>query len=105
MTDPTGNTLALLRTYMEQGDYMGAREALETHDDAEFARRIAALRDTDQIAQAWGVGKRRVQAHLAILHEARGIGVQIGRERFLPAHLVDHYRPGPVGRPKKARDV
>lgn len=97
--DPTGDILALLRSYMEQGDYMGAREALESHDDAEFARRIAALQDTAQIAEAWGVGKRWVQMYLA----GRAGSVQIGRERFLPAHLVAQYKPGPVGRPKKAK--
>ncbi len=60
---------------------------------------LLGLRDSDELAQDWGVSKRRAQAHCAHLHERWGVGRKAGNAWLLTAEEAEAHRPGPAGRP------
>lgn len=65
------------------------------------AYELLGIRSSDELAAEWNVTKRRVQAHIAKLHERFGVGRKIGRDWFLSAAEAESHRPGQVGRPQK----
>lgn len=65
------------------------------------AYELLNIKSSDGLAEEWGVTKRRVQAHIAGLHERFGVGRKFGRDWFLSAAEAEQYRPGPAGRPRR----
>lgn len=66
------------------------------------AYELLGIRSSDELAEEWGVTKRRVQAHIAGLHERFGVGRKFGGIWCLSAEEAERHRPGPRGRPKNA---
>lgn len=63
------------------------------------AYELLGIRTSEELAAEWGVTKRRVQAHIATLHERFGVGRKIGRDWVLSADEAARHRPGASGRP------
>ena len=59
---------------------------------------LLGLRDSNELAEMWGVSKRRVQAHCAHLHERWGVGRRVGNAWMLTAEEAESHRPGTPGR-------
>lgn len=64
------------------------------------AYELLGIRTSDELAAEWGVTKRRVQAHVQMLHERFGVGRKIGSVWMLSADEAERHRPGPAGRPR-----
>lgn len=68
------------------------------------ARRVYeldGLRTADELAEEWGVSRRRAQAFIATQHERWGTGKKIGNTWVLSADEAEQYHPGPPGRPRR----
>lgn len=61
----------------------------------------SGLKNSEALAQEWGVTKRRVQAHISYLNEHAQVGRKIGRDWYLTPEEAEQCRPGPRGRPRK----
>lgn len=66
---------------------------------------LVNIRTSDQLAEEWGVSKRRVQAIITDRHERWGAGMKVGRDWILSADEAERYKPDPAnrngGRPRK----
>ncbi len=60
---------------------------------------LLGLVDSEQLEHIWGVGRRRVNAHCATLHDRWGVGRKVGGAWLLTAEEAESHRPGPSGRP------
>lgn len=67
------------------------------------AYELMNLMDTSEIAEAWGVSRRRVIAHVTMLNQRWGVGRKIGRDWLLTADEVERYKPTTGGRPRKEK--
>ena len=94
----TGRQLstAALRRHLER---FAARVSTAARSDA-----LLSIRSAEDAAEAWGVSLRRAQAHIAWLHERKGVGARIGRAWLITADEIERYRPGEPGRPHLAED-
>lgn len=66
------------------------------------AYELLGIRTSDEMAEEWGVSKRRAQAHIATLHDRFGVGRKVGRDWLLSADEAERHPPRPgAGRPKR----
>lgn len=64
---------------------------------------LLGIRTSDEAAELWGVGKRRAQAHIALLNARFGVGRKVGRDWLLSADEAERHPPRQgAGRPPKA---
>ncbi len=64
------------------------------------AYELLNIRTAEELAEEWGVSRRRAQAFIATLHERWGVGRKIGNMWCLSADEVATHRPAKPGRPK-----
>ena len=65
------------------------------------AYELLNIKSSDELAEEWGVTKRRVQAHISGLHERFRVGRKFGGIWCLSADEAEQHRPGPRGRPRR----
>lgn len=66
------------------------------------AYELLGIRTSDEMAEVWGVSKRRAQAHIAKLHDRFGVGRKVGRDWLLSADEAERHPPRTTaGRPKR----
>lgn len=67
------------------------------------AYELLGIRTSDEMAEEWGVSKRRAQAHIATLNMRFGVGRKVGRDWLLSADEAERHPPRTTaGRPPKA---
>lgn len=67
------------------------------------AYELLGIRTSDEMAEEWGVSKRRAQAHIALLNARFGVGRKVGRDWLLSADEAERHPPRTTaGRPPKA---
>lgn len=67
------------------------------------AYELLGIRTSDELAEEWGVSRRRAQAYIATLHERWGVGRKIGGVWCLSADEAATHRPAEkAGRPARA---
>lgn len=86
-------TADALRRHLE---HLVARVASAARSEA-----LVSIRSAEDAAEAWGVTPRRAQAHIARLHERKGVGARVGRAWLLTEQEIAANRPGPPGRPRE----
>ncbi len=68
------------------------------------AYELLGIRTAEELAEEWGVSRRRAQAFIATLHERWGVGRKIGNMWCLSADEATTHRPAQPGRPRKQLD-
>jgi hypothetical protein len=66
------------------------------------AYELLGIKASEELAEEWGVSRRRTQKFIADLHERWGVGRKIGNVWCLSAAEAETHRPAQTGRPKKA---
>lgn len=66
------------------------------------AYELLGIRTAEELANEWGVSRRRAQAYIATLHDPWGVGRKIGNTWCRSAEEAATHRPAQPGRPRKA---
>jgi hypothetical protein len=93
LNDRIERALRLLPALVSSQDIFGARALLEEIYDAGYDAGLADACGVADAASAWGVTVQRARAHIAHLHDKRGIGRQFGGSWRLTRREIEENKP------------